>query len=167
MEPRSYHWPLSRLALELGPCLTRGLRDVGVITRHAPGLCQLGPTGFMAAVAKMRRVQSLIRPSLHQVLGEWVSHSMDLIMALHMPIISCSRGCLLGRAVPATRPMCPQSVLLPRSDYHGSHRLQLRRAVGCGSHLAAVAARSWHAHASSDARGMSGHAFAACSCVWR
>ena len=56
------------------------------------------------------------------------------------------------------------------AQYHGSHRLQLRRAVvgcSCGLQLAAVAACSWHAVASSDARGMSGHAVAACSCVLR
>ena len=48
--------------------------------------------------------------------------------------------------------------------------LQLRRAVvgcSCGLQLAAVAACSWHAVASSDARGMSWHAVAACSCVLR
>ena len=119
----------------------------------------------MAAVAEMRPGQSLGNTNIKW----WVNW---------MPIRVLCGPCLLATEIQlvALRFLNSAHVIvitwigMCAAQYHGSHRLQLRRAVvgcSCGLQLAAVAACSWHEVASSDARGMNGHAVAACSCVLR
>ena len=114
----------------------------------------------MVAVAAMRLGQSL---------GQWDAHQ-SVLWAL-----------VARQGDPTTRPTFPESRTC-HNDFMARMRTasssnvvaacswpQSRLAIGSsyGLHLAAVAACCRHAVASSDARGMRGHAVAAFSCVFR
>ena len=114
----------------------------------------------MVAVAAVRLGQSL---------GQWDAHQ-SVLWAL-----------VARQGDPTTRPTFPESRTC-HNDFMARMRTasssnvvaacswpQSRLAIGSsyGLHLAAVAACCRHAVASSDARGMRGHAVAACSCVFR
>ena len=114
----------------------------------------------MVAVAAMRLGQSL---------GQWDAHQ-SVLWAL-----------VARQGDPTTRPTFPESRtchndVMARMRTASSSNVvaacswpQSRLAIGSsyGLHLAAVAACCRHAVASSDARGMRGHAVAAFSCVFR
>ena len=107
----------------------------------------------MAAVAEMGPGQSLG----HNYIKWWVN-GMPIRVFFGPGLLAKEIRPRARRFLNPTHVMIIQWIGMCAAQYHGSHRLQLRRAVvgcSCGLQLAAVAACSWHAVSSSDARGMS------------